>query len=43
MAGACAPDRGLPPKEASLFRSIVRHYDAKAYKKGIKAADAVLK
>jgi len=33
----------LPPKENALFRSIVKHYDAKQYKKGVKAADAVLK
>ena len=33
----------LPSKEAALFRSIVKHYDAKQCKKGIKAADAILK
>jgi peptide alpha-N-acetyltransferase len=33
----------LPPKENTLFKSIVRHYETKAYKKGLKAADAVLK
>ena len=33
----------LPSKEAALFRSIVKHYDSKQCKKGIKAADAILK
>ena len=36
-------DNGLPPKEAALFKSIVKHYETKQYKKGLKAADAVLK
>ena len=36
-------DNGLPPKEGALFKSIVKHYETKQYKKGIKAADAVLK
>ena len=40
MAGA---DQGLPPKDAALFRSIVKHYDNKAYKKGVKVADPILK
>jgi peptide alpha-N-acetyltransferase len=40
MAGA---DQGLPPKDAALFRSIVKHYDNKAYKKGVKVADTILK
>ena len=38
-----ARDNGLPPKEAALFKSIVKHYETKQYKKGLKAADAVLK
>lgn len=42
MAGGPA-DKDLPRAEAALFRSIVKHYDAKAYKKGVKAADAILK
>lgn len=33
----------LPAKEHALFRSIVKFYDSKQYKKGVKAADAVLK
>jgi peptide alpha-N-acetyltransferase len=36
-------DNGLPPKEAALFKSIVKHYETKQYKKGAKAADQVLK
>jgi peptide alpha-N-acetyltransferase len=33
----------LPTKEAALFRSVVRLYETKQYKKAIKAADQVLK
>ncbi|KAJ2902689.1 hypothetical protein MKZ38_000274 [Zalerion maritima] len=33
----------LSSKEASLFRSVVRHYEEKQYKRGIKAADQILK
>ncbi|CAI5743080.1 unnamed protein product [Hyaloperonospora brassicae] len=33
----------LPAKESALFRSIVKHYELKQYKKGLKAADAILK
>ena len=33
----------LPPKEAALFKSIVKHYETKQYKKGLKAADTILK
>ena len=36
-------DNGLPPKESTLFKSIVKHYETKQYKKGLKAADTVLK
>ena len=36
-------ENGLPPKEAALFKSIVKHYETKQYKKGLKAADQVLK
>ena len=35
--------KDLPPKEAALFKSIVKHYETKQYKKGLKAADQVLK
>ena len=38
-----ARDNGLPPREAQLFKSIVKHYETKQYKKGLKAADQVLK
>ena len=33
----------LPSKEAGLFRQLVRHYETKQWKKGIKAADQILK
>ena len=33
----------LPSKEGSLFRQVVRHYETKQHKKGIKAADQILK
>lgn len=33
----------LSSKEASLFRSVVRHYEDKQYKRGIRAADQILK
>eukprot|EP00126_Sphaerothecum_destruens_P007595 Sdes_comp19907_c0_seq1m12308 len=33
----------LPPKEAALFKSILKHYETKQYKKGVRAADQVLK
>ncbi|KAJ8452025.1 hypothetical protein Cgig2_016606 [Carnegiea gigantea] len=33
----------LPSKEASNFKLIVRSYETKQYKKGLKAADAILK
>ncbi|KAL3138957.1 hypothetical protein ABBQ32_005768 [Trebouxia sp. C0010 RCD-2024] len=33
----------LPGKEAGLFRQLIRHYETKQYKKGIKAADQILK
>lgn len=38
-----AASQQLPPKEAGLFKQIVRHYETKSYKKGIKAADTILK
>lgn len=31
----------LPGKEAALFRQVVKFYETKQYKKGIKAADQV--
>ncbi|KAK6914929.1 N-terminal acetyltransferase A, auxiliary subunit [Dillenia turbinata] len=33
----------LPPKEANLFKVIVKSYETKQYKKGLKAADTILK
>ncbi|KAF5726902.1 putative NMDA receptor-regulated protein [Tripterygium wilfordii] len=33
----------LPAKEAGLFKLIVKSYETKQYKKGLKAADAILK
>ncbi|KAK3248425.1 N-alpha-acetyltransferase 16, NatA auxiliary subunit [Cymbomonas tetramitiformis] len=36
-------DQVLPSKEANLFKQIVKFYETKQYKKGIKAADQILK
>jgi peptide alpha-N-acetyltransferase len=36
-----ADGQTLAPKEASVFRQVVRFYEGKQYKKGIKAADQV--
>ncbi|CAM6129165.1 unnamed protein product [Calypogeia fissa] len=33
----------LPPKEANLFKVIVKSYETKQYKKGLKASDNILK
>jgi len=33
----------LPSKEQALFRSVIRFYETKQYKKGVKAADQILK
>jgi peptide alpha-N-acetyltransferase len=38
-----AKDQSLPSKEHAVFRSIVKFYETKQYKKGIKAADSILK
>lgn len=38
-----ASNRVLPAKESALFRSIVKCYELKQYKKGLKAADTILK
>ena len=35
--------RPLPKKEGDLFKSVVKHYEGKQYKKGIKNADSILK
>eukprot|EP00965_Chrysotila_dentata_P251039 6209794-Pleurochrysis_carterae.AAC.1 len=42
-AMASAPAATLPPKEAALFKSIAKYYELKQYKKGLKAADAILR
>jgi peptide alpha-N-acetyltransferase len=33
----------LPPKEASYFRAVIRAYEDKQYKRGLKTADLILK
>ncbi|KAM0881849.1 hypothetical protein ACQ4PT_032687 [Festuca glaucescens] len=40
---AAAMGSSLPPKEANLFKVIVKSYETKQYKKGLKAADSILK
>ena len=35
--------QSLPPKEASLFKSVIKLYESKQYKKGVKTADQILK
>ena len=37
------PSQELPPKEQALFRTVVKCYETKQYKKGLKTADTVLK
>eukprot|EP00727_Mastigamoeba_balamuthi_P004655 m51a1_g14188 putative N-terminal acetyltransferase (880) ;mRNA; f:79108-82597 len=36
------PQQVLPQREQSLFKSILKHYEAKAYKKALTAADEIL-
>lgn len=47
QASADNPQAGagrlLPKKENDLFKSLVKHYEVKQYKKALKQADAVLK
>lgn len=38
---ANAKDQTLPSKEAASFRQVVKFYESKQYKKGIKSADQV--
>lgn len=38
-----AEPQELPVKEAALFRSLVKYYESKQYKKAIKTSDAILK
>jgi tetratricopeptide (TPR) repeat protein len=40
QAGAGRP---LPKKEQDIFRSLLKHYEMKQYKKAIKQADLILK
>ena len=35
--------RPLPKKEADLFKSVVKNYESKQYKKATKQADSILK
>ena len=44
LQGHVKPDKQrLPKKEAETFKNIVKFYETKQYKKGLKAADTVLK
>ena len=36
MAASKAGDPSLPSKESALFKTIVKHYETKQYKKGLK-------
>ncbi|KAI9322854.1 NMDA receptor-regulated protein 1-domain-containing protein [Dichotomocladium elegans] len=38
-----ASKRELPPKESSVFKNILRNYELRQYKKGLKLADSILK
>ena len=35
--------RPLPKKEADVFKNVIKFYESKQYKKGLKSADALLK
>ena len=35
--------RPLPKKESDLFKNVVKFYESKSYKKGLKNADTILK
>ncbi|CDH51176.1 n-alpha-acetyltransferase auxiliary subunit-like [Lichtheimia corymbifera JMRC:FSU:9682] len=35
--------RELPSKESAVFKNVLRHYEHKQYKKGLKLADSILK
>ncbi|WVR07434.1 hypothetical protein IAU60_004475 [Kwoniella sp. DSM 27419] len=43
MAHQIPKHRALPDKESKLFRELLTQYELKQYKKGIKAADTILK
>lgn len=36
-------NRTLPPKDAATFKTVLTLYETRAWKKGIKAADLILK
>lgn len=40
---AAAKNRALPIKESTLFKSVLKHFETKQYKKGLKAAEQILK
>ena len=40
---APVPNRPLPPKDSVLFKQVLILYEQRSWKKGIKAADAILK
>ena len=42
-ASSVQDERELPSKEEQLFKQVVKFYETKQYKKGLKAADAILK
>ncbi|KAJ9115715.1 hypothetical protein QFC20_001042 [Naganishia adeliensis] len=42
-AALAAKNRVLPSKESALFKTLLQQYELKQYKKGIKAADQILK
>ena len=37
------PSQTLGKREASLFKDLMKYYETKSYKKGLKAADQILK
>ena len=43
MASQKPAGQSLPPKEAGLFKNVIKLYESKQYKKGIKTADQILK
>ncbi|KAK4688996.1 N-alpha-acetyltransferase 15/16, NatA auxiliary subunit, partial [Tremellales sp. Uapishka_1] len=43
MSQGLPKHRALPEKEAKLFKTLLAHYEVKQFKKGIKAADTILK
>ena len=43
MAAKQVDSQTLPTKEAAVFKSILKYYELKQYKKGLKASDSILK